>query len=86
MIDVVVRMDRLLRPDHAAGDLNSAVGDHFIGVHVGLGAGPGLKHDQRELVVELAVDDVLRRADDEIGLFLRQLLKFEIGQRRAFLQ
>ena len=86
VIDVVVRIDRLLRSDHAARHLNRAVGDHFVGVHVGLGAGPGLEHDQREFVVELAVDDLLRSPDDEIGLFLRQLLEFEIGQRRAFLQ
>ena len=86
VIDVVVRVDGLLRPDHAARDLNGPVGDHLIGVHVGLGARPGLKHDQRELVVELAFDHILSRADDEIDLRLWQLLKFEIGQRRAFLQ
>ena len=86
VIDVVVRMDRLLRPDHAARNLNGPVGDHFVGVHVGLGAGPGLEHDQRKLVVELAFDHVLSRTDDEIDLVLWQMLKLEIGQRRAFLQ
>ena len=29
-------------------------GDHLVGVHVRLGAGPGLPDDERELVVELA--------------------------------
>ena len=48
MINVVVRMDRLLRAHHAAGELDRAIGDDLVGVHVGLGAGAGLEDDKRE--------------------------------------
>ena len=86
VIDVVVGVDRLLRSDHAAGDLDGPVGDHLVGVHVGLRAGPGLKHDQRKLIVELAVDHLFGGANDEVDLVLRQLAEFEVRQRRAFLE
>ena len=33
-VDVVVGMDRRLGADHAAGELDRAVGDHLVGVHV----------------------------------------------------
>ena len=79
-------MDRLLGSDDAAGDLDRPVGDDLVGVHVGLGARPGLKYDQRKLVVELAVDDILSCMDDEFGLLLRQLPELEVRQRRAFFQ
>lgn len=42
LVDVVVGMDGLLRPQAAAHDLDGAVGDHFVGVHVALSAGTGL--------------------------------------------
>ena len=68
VVDVVVGVDRLLRPDHPAGELDGAVGDDLVGVHVGLRARPGLEHDQRELTVELAVDDLLGGPDDQVDL------------------
>ncbi len=48
----------------AAEHLVGAVGDHLVEVHVGLGAGAGLPDHQREMIVELAVDHLLRGADD----------------------
>ena len=51
-VDVVVRVHRRLRPTLAAGELDRAVGDHLVGVHVDLRARPGLEHDEREVVVE----------------------------------
>jgi hypothetical protein len=43
-------------------------GDHLVDVHVGLGAASRLPDDERELVVELAVDnDFGRRRLDRIG-------------------
>jgi NADPH:quinone reductase-like Zn-dependent oxidoreductase len=39
--------------------LDGAVGDDLVGVHVGLGAAAGLPHHQREVVVELAGDDLV---------------------------
>ena len=39
-------MDRPLHADLAAEQLAGAVGDHLVGVHVGLRAGPGLPDDR----------------------------------------
>ncbi len=50
-----------LRAELAAGDLDRPVGDHLVGVHVGLGAAAGLPDDQREVVVELARRSPRRR-------------------------
>src|SRR5437868_5460001 len=66
VVDVVVGVDRLPGADRAAGELDGAVGDDLVGVHVGLRATAGLEHHQRELPVELAVDHLLRRSDDQI--------------------
>lgn len=56
-VDVVVGVDRLLGAHLAAEDLNGAVGDDFVGVHVGLSAGAGLPDDEREVVDELEGSD-----------------------------
>ena len=66
-VDVIVGMDRRFRAELAAEHLVGAVGDHLVDVHVGLGAGAGLPDHQREMVVELAVDHLLRRLDDGAG-------------------
>lgn len=52
-VDVVVRMNRLLRAHCAAKDLNGTVRDDFVGIHVGLRAGASLPDDEREVVDEL---------------------------------
>ena len=58
-VDVVVGVDRLLAAQLAAGQLDGAVGDDLVGVHVRLGAAAGLPDAERELVVELPVDDLV---------------------------
>lgn len=58
-VDVVVGVDGLLAALFAAEDLNGSVGDDFVGVHVGLGAGAGLPDDKGEVVHELAIGDLL---------------------------
>ncbi len=65
-IDVVVGVDGVLRPERAAGQLDGAVGDHLVGVHVGLGAAAGLPHHQREVVVEGAVRHLAGGANDQV--------------------
>jgi hypothetical protein len=58
-VDVVVGVDGLLAAHGAAQDLNGAVGDDLVGVHVGLRAGAGLPHDEREVVDELERGNLL---------------------------
>lgn len=57
-VDVVVGVDGALAAHLAAENLNGAVGDDFVGVHVGLGAGTGLPDDEGEVVHELAVSNL----------------------------
>lgn len=54
-VDMVIRVDGLLGAHRAAQDLNRAVGDDLVGVHVGLRARTGLPDDQREVVEQLAL-------------------------------
>ena len=66
-IDVIVRMDRRFRAECAAKPLVRAIGDHLVDVHVGLRAGSGLPDHQRELIVELAGDNLVGDRDDRVG-------------------
>ena len=60
-VDVVVRVAVLVLALRVAQQLERAVGDHLVGVHVGRGAGAALDHVDDELLVQLAVDDLLAR-------------------------
>jgi len=63
-VDVVVGVDWLLAAHLSAEDLDCSVGDDFVGVHVGLGAGAGLPDDEREVVNELEGCDLFSGFDD----------------------
>ena len=78
-IDVIVGMHRLLRAHDAAQHLDRPVGDHLVGVHVRLRARAGLPDDQREMVVELAVDHLLRGLDDRLADLRVEPLQFHVG-------
>jgi hypothetical protein len=58
-VDVVVGVDGLLASHGAAKNLNGAVGDDLVGVHVGLSAGSSLPDDQREVVNQLERGNLL---------------------------
>src|SRR5450432_3021451 len=60
-------MNRRLGAEFAAEQFVGAIGDHLVDVHVGLGAGAGLPDHEREVIVELAVDDLLRGGLDRAG-------------------
>lgn len=52
-VDVVVGVDWLLGTHGTTEDLNGAVGDDLVGVHVGLSARAGLPDDEGEVIEEL---------------------------------
>ncbi len=56
-IAMIVRMHRRFSSHSTAETLDSQIGNHLVGVHVGLGAGTGLPDDQRKVVVQIAVDN-----------------------------
>ena len=84
-VHVVVRVNRLLRAHHAAHHFDGAVRDHLVGVHVRLRARTRLPHDQREMIVQLAVDHFLRRCDDVLGQLRLQLAQLKVCFRRRTL-
>jgi hypothetical protein len=61
--------------------LERAVGDYFVGVHVGRSAGAGLKNIHDEFLVVLAVHDFLRGPMDHVGGFFVQ--QTEVAVRRS---
>jgi hypothetical protein len=67
-VDVVVGMNQFFAP-FAAEQLDGAVGDHLVGVHVGGGAGAGLENVQHKFPVPLSLGDLLRGLDDGGGQF-----------------
>ncbi len=79
-------MDRLLVAALAAQHLVGAVGDHLVEVHVGLGAGAGLPHHQREMIVELARRHLGRRRGDRLADLLVELAHRHVGFGRRLLQ
>src|ERR1700674_1667695 len=60
-------MDRLLCAQLPAQQFVGAIGDHFVDVHVGLGAGAGLPDHEREMLVELALAHLAGDPGDGAG-------------------
>ena len=84
-IDVIVGVNRRLAPQDPARQFDGPVGDHFVDVHVGLGAAAGHPDVQGKMVVQLARDDFLRGPNDQSGLICGQLPQLPVGQGRGLL-
>jgi len=84
LIDIIIGVNYGFVPEFAAVQLQGAVGDHFIDVHIGLCAAAGLPNHQGEMRVEFAVDDFLGGQDNQIGFFEVQQAQRFIGQGRGF--
>ena len=67
LVHMIVGVDRLLAAALARQDLVGASRDHFVRVHVRLGARAGLPDDERELAVEVAARDFRRGLLDDFG-------------------
>ena len=68
-----------------AHQLERPVGDHLVGVHVGRGARAALEHVELELIVELAVDQLLAGALDALEDLGAELAALVVGARRGHL-
>ena len=84
-IDVIVWMNRFLRAHFAAEHFNGTVGNHLVGIHVGLRTRARLPDDQREVGVELALDDFLRRLDDGLAKLRVEPAKLHVDLGRGAL-
>ena len=65
--------------------LERAVGDHLVGVHVGRGAGAALDHVDHELLEQLALRAPPRRQADRGGAPLVEQAELAVGDRRRLL-
>src|SRR5258708_2402411 len=63
---MIVGMNRLLAAERSSRELAASVGDHFIHIHVELGAASGHPDMQREHVVMLAVEDLVADVNDQL--------------------
>ena len=80
-VDVVVRAAVRVLALLVAHQLEGAVGDHLVGVHVGRGAGAALEDVEAELVVQLAVDELLAGPLDAGEDLRAELAAVEVGAR-----
>jgi len=85
-VDVIVGMHGLLRAHLTAGQLDRAIRDDLVDVHVGLRAGARLPHAQGEVGVEFARDDFVGRTHDQVGLFGIELAQIAVDQGRRLLE
>jgi hypothetical protein len=65
-VDVVVGMNRCLAGERCTSQLATAVGDHFVDVHVELRAAAGHPHMQREHVVMLTGQYFVADRNDQL--------------------
>ncbi len=79
-------MDGFLASHFAACEFDRAIGDHLVGVHIGLRAAAGLPNAQREVIVKLSLDHLVRCLYDQLHLLVRQFAQFFIHERRGFLE
>src|ERR1041385_2042634 len=73
-------MNRLLTSQDATSELNRAIRNHFVRVHVGLRAAPGLPYTQRKVFVEFSFDNFVARLNDQMTLVWWQLAKLFIDE------
>src|ERR1700733_6543251 len=85
-VHVVIRMNGFLRSHLAARNLNSAIRDHFIDIHIGLRAAARLPDAQRELVLQLAGNHFVGSLHDQLRLVCRQLAQVLVHQRARLLE
>jgi len=91
---VVIGVNRLLGAHDTTEQLDGAVGDDLVDVHVGLGAGAGLPDDQGEVVHQLARGDLnsqeMRREnftnkktkkDDQVDKYRDRWMEAEISRK-----
>jgi hypothetical protein len=75
-----------VRDPGSTRQLNGPVGNHLVGVHVRLRAAARLPDPQRELLVELSGDHLVRRLHDQLRPPGVQFPQVAVHQRRRFLQ
>lgn len=60
LVDMVIRVNRVLGPQFSAEQLNCTVRNNFVCIHIRLRAASSLENDQREVVDEFAGNHLSR--------------------------
>ena len=83
---VVIGVDNAFLTQFAAVQHVGAVGNDFVQIHVGLGAGAGLPNHQRKLLVQLMCQNFVAGGSNQITLLSRQYSQVGIGKSGCFFQ
>jgi hypothetical protein len=83
-VDVAVRADHLVCALRMTEQLEGAVCDHLVGVHVDRRSGAALDRIDDKMIVEPAGDDVVSSARDGVGDPGLEVAGVAIGERRRF--
>jgi len=84
-VHMIIRMDRIFGPNHAAENFDRLIRDDFVGVHIGLRARTCLPDGEREVIVELAFGHIRRGLDNRVFDFGVEIVGLKIRNRgRAF--
>jgi len=78
-IDVIDWVQKLVLTPLVAHDFQPAVGNDFVGVHVGAGASATLNHSDAELIVQFACNDLCTHLLDDLRLRRIERAEFEVG-------
>jgi hypothetical protein len=78
-------VNRCLGADVTAGKLDGTVRYYLVGVHIRLGSRARLPHNKRKVVVEIACDDLVRGARDQLCFLSGKLAELGVRQRRRLL-
>ena len=84
-VHVVVRVNRRVVAALLVHQLERAIRDHFVRVHVRRRAGAALDHVDHEVLVMTSGAQLLRRAHDDVGNRAIEQPELGVGQRRRFL-
>ncbi len=76
----------ILRSHLAPGNLDGAVRDDLVHVHIGLRAAAGLPDAQGELVVKFADDDLVGGLHDQLGFVRGKFAKVMVHERAGLFQ
>ena len=82
VIHVVIGMDDVVVAEFAAQNLDGAIGDDLVGVHVKADTGAGLEDVDYELMVPFAFHNFLRGANHGISPFVFNQAERLVGFRR----
>ena len=80
---MIIGMHRIFRANHPAHYFNCAVGNHLIGVHIGLRAGAGLPDHQRKVIIQQTVCHLACSRLDSLAFVSIQFAEICIGHRTA---